>query len=127
MPQIDVILHFSSIAAAKGDSVIQQHYDAIEDAFAGDRVIPNLQVWRNSQDVNGVHTFLSGWFLLVSVDHPVPVLRDHPAVQVAIDRNLANARQPGAILKSNISAALLQDIRFQPVFAGSDYPWGNWA
>ncbi len=126
--QIDVVLKFASLAAAKADPVIQQHRDTVEDLFAEDRVIPNMQVWRASQDVNGVHTPLSGWFLLISLESGrIPnALRDHASVQVVINRDKANARQAGAIIRSTVSQALLQDLRFQPVFAGSDYPWGNW-
>lgn len=125
---IDVVLKFTSLAAAKADPVVQQHYDAIEDLFALDRVIPNVKVWRASQDVGGVHTYLSGWYALISLESGrIPnSLRDHEAVQVVIDRDKANARQPGAIIRSTVGAAVLQDIRFQPVFAGSDYPWGAW-
>jgi len=28
-------------------------------------------------------------------------------------------------LKNNLSNTLLQDIRFSPLFAGSNYPFGN--
>lgn len=126
--QIDVVLKFASLAAAKADPVIQRHYDAIQDLFAQDRVIPGLEVWRASQDVGSVHTLLPGWFLLISLESGrIPAaLRDHPAVQVVINRDRANARQAGAIIRSTVSQALLQDLRFQPVFAGADYPWGAW-
>ncbi len=129
MSQIDVVLKFTSLAAAKADPVVQQHYDAIENLFAQDRVIPGLQVWRASQDVGGAHTFLPGWFLLISLESGrIPnALRDHDAVQCVINRDKANARQAGAIIRKTVSDAVMQDLRFQPVFAGSDYPWGAWA
>jgi len=126
--QIDVVLKFASRAAARSDPIVSQHYDVMQDLFAQDRVIPDLKVWRMSQDVNGAHTMLPGWFLLVSLQSGrVPdALRDHPAVQIVINRDKANARQAGAIIRSTVSAALLQDLRFEPMFAGSDYPWGAW-
>jgi len=40
--------------------------------------------------------------------------------------NRANARQPGAVIRSTVGAAVLQDLRWEPVFAGSQYDWGNW-
>lgn len=126
--QIDVVLKFASLAAAKADPVVQQHYDALQDLFASDRVIPNVKVWRASQDVGSTHNYLAGWYMLVSLESGrVPnALRDHAAVQVVINRDKANARQPGAIIRSTVGAAVLQDLRFEPVFAGSDYPWNNW-
>lgn len=135
--QIDVVLKFASLAAAKADPVVQQHRDAIADLFAGDRVIPNLKVWRASQDVAGAdaegnptvtHNYLAGWYMLVSLESGrVPnALRDHAAVQVAINRDKASARQVGAIIRSTVGAVVLQDIRFEPVFSGSDPPWGAW-
>ena len=128
MSQVDAVLKFSSLAAAKADPVVQRYYDAVLDLFAESMLIPNVKVWRASQDVNGVHTFLSGWYALISIETkglPDDV-KNHAAIQVVIDRDKANARQVGAIIRSTVSAALLQDLRFQPVFAGSDYPWGAW-
>lgn len=129
MPQIDVILRFASLAAAKADASVRQHYDAIEDLFAGDRVIPNIKVWRASQDVAGTdgegnptvtHTYLTGWFVLVSLPRLVPALRDHAAVQVVING------ETNEIIRKTVTNAVMQDLRFEPVFAGRDYPWGNW-
>lgn len=135
--QIDVILRFASLAAAKADPVVQQHRDALADLFADDRVIPNLKVWRASQDTTGTdpegnptvtHNYLAGWYMLVSLESGrIPnALRDHAAVQVAINRDKANNRQTGAVIRSTVGAAVLQDLRFEPVFAGSDLPFGSW-
>lgn len=136
MPQIDVILKYASRAAALADLVAQTNIDNqnVRD-FLSDRAIPNLQVWRASQDVAGTdadgnptvtHNYLSGFFVLISLPRVVPALRDDAAVQVVIDRDKANAREAGAILKSTVGAAVLQDLRFSPVFAGADYPFGAW-
>ncbi len=133
--QIDVVLKFADVATAKADAVVLSHYDAVQDAFAGDRVIPNVKVWRTSQDVAGTdaqgnptvtHTYLPGFFVLISLPRVVPELRDHAAVQVVIDRDKANARQAGMILRKTVTNAVMQDLRWSPVFAGSDYPWGAW-
>lgn len=133
---IDGIFKFTDLTAAKSDPYVQSHMDQLHTLFMADRVIPGLQVWRASQDVIGTdaqgfpmvtHTFLTGWFVLVSVNRPIPSgLANHPALQVGIDVDLANSRTPGMILKNNIGGAILQDIRFSPVFAGRDFPWGNW-
>ena len=133
--QIDVILKFADMATAKADFVVASHYDAVQDAFAGDRVIPNVKVWRASQDVGGTdgqgnptvtHTFLPGYFVLISLPRVVPALRDHAAVQIVINRDKANARQAGMTLRKTVSDVVMQDLRFSPVFAGFDPPWGAW-
>lgn len=130
MAQIDVVLKFASLAAAKADPVVQQYRDVIDDLFNSDSVIPDVKVWRASQDVNGAHTFLSGYYLLVSLTSEqaskVSDLQNLTAVQFVVNRDKANARQAGAVIKANVSNAVLQDLRMQPVFAGSDYPWGAW-
>ncbi len=86
------------------------------------RTIPNLQVWRTSQDIGGVHSFLPGWFGMIMVPQTIPALTNHSALQLAIDREAISAGQPG-ILKCNVTA-ILQDLRFQPVPMGSQYPFG---
>jgi hypothetical protein len=138
MSQIDAMFKFASLAAAKADPVVQ-HYMALDDSqqaqFQLNIIIPGVQVWRASQDVVGTdtdgnptvtHTFLPGYFIFVSADHIIPELRDHPALQVAVDRDKMNARQVGMVLKTNITNTLLQDLRFQPIYAGMNPPWGAW-
>lgn len=139
MPQIDVMLKFASLAAAKADPVVQR-YTALDDAqqsqFMPDLVIPDVKVWRASQDVAGTdaegnsmvtHTYLTGYYVLVSLPQVVTALRDNPAVQVAVDRDKMNSRQTGMVLKSNVTTPVLQDLRFQPVYAGMNPPWGAWS
>lgn len=126
MPQYDAVLRFASLAAAKADPVVQQYYDAIMDRYRDDLVIPNLQVWRVSQDVGDVHTYDTGFCVLISAPRVIAAVRDHSALRFAVDRDKANARQAGAVLRLTVSNAVLQDTRFSPVFAGCDYPWGAW-
>lgn len=125
MPQIDVILRFTSRAAAKDDPAVRAYLRRNEadtdDDFAPDAIIPNVKVWRASQDVNGVHNYLAGFFVLVSLPRIVPALRDHDAVQVVINADT------NAVLRKTVSNAVMQDLRFEPVFAGSNYPFGNWS
>lgn len=131
---IDAILKFTDFATAKVDAVAQGYMDQAHALFNADQVIPNIKVWRISQDATGtdlngqpiiIHTFLSGWFCLISIVNIPNNLKNLGAIQFAYDRDLANARQP-CILKNNIGLPLVQDIRFAPVFMGSDLPWGNW-
>lgn len=71
------------------------------------------------------HTYLTGWYGCISLPPAgVPALINHPNLAVAIDRDLSAAGQV-AILKNNLSNTLLQDIRFSPLLAGSNYPFGN--
>lgn len=135
MPQIDVVLRFASLAAAKADPVVQQYRNQIEDLWAGDSVIPNVRVWRVSQDTYGIdaegnptvtHAYQSGWFALISLPRVVNALRDHAAVQFVVDRDKMNARQSGMVLRKTVNDATLNDFRFEPVFAGMNPPWGAW-
>lgn len=133
MAQFDAVLRFNTLAAAKADPDVQQHYNAILDFFAADRVA-RVDVWRASQDTvvpdgNGgssiVHSFMSGVFLLISMPRLVTSLRDNAAIQLVLNRDKMNAREAGFVVRSTISAGILQDIRFGPVFAGMDVPWAG--
>lgn len=127
MSQYDVVLKYASRAAAIAD--LAEHTGVDDQSvreFFGDRAIPNVKLWRASQDVGDVHTYLVGYFVLISLPRLVPALRDNAAVQLVIDRDKANARQAGAIIRSTVGQAVLQDIRMSPVFAGSDFPFGAW-
>ena len=133
--QIDVVLKFADrpTAIADATAVLDTYVDADGDGlrhFLPNHVIENVKVWRASQDVGGVHTYLAGWFCLISLPSEqaakLAPLQNHPAVTVVINRDKANAGQVGAIIRSTVSNAILQDLRMSPVFAGSDYPWGAW-
>lgn len=128
---IDYFFKFLTEAAAIADAAGSIYYTSTA-KWNADRVVPDLQIWRNSQDVAGplvngvptiVHTLLTGWFGVVSLDHIDATLLNHAALQVALDRDKAAAGLP-AILKSNVTTAMLNDLRFQPVFAGASYPFG---
>jgi hypothetical protein len=129
---IDYILKFASEAAAK--TALSSRLKIGE--WPLDYCLPGITMWRESQDVAGTdvdgnptitHTPLTGYFIQASLDRVLPALRDLAAVQVVVDEELARARRPGAIIKSNVSNAILQDLRWSPVFAGRDNPWGTWA
>lgn len=123
---IDYFFKFSTEAVAIADASGTLYYAGA--SWDLNCVAPNLQVWRVSQDVSDgqggfIHTYLTGWYGCVSLDHTDSTLVNHPSLQIAIDRTKAALGQV-AILKSNLGA-VLQDIRFSPVFAGSNYPFGN--
>ena len=135
---IDYFFHFSSEAVAIADAsgtIYHRPADVpnnIPAMWNPDRVTPGLQIWRNSLDTSGgldsfgnnivVHHYLTGWYGCVSLDHQDATLLAHAGLQLAIDRDLSAAGQV-AIIKSNVGVAL-QDLRFSPVFAGSNYPFG---
>jgi len=129
--QIDCVAKWTDKATAMADAqaVLQTSLDGqgVRQWLASN--VMEIQPWRDSQDTldsdgNVVHHPLSGYFVLISLDHVMPALRDEPAIQVCIDRDKMNAGQGGFVLKSNVSNAILQDIRFG-VFAGMNVPWGG--
>lgn len=119
---IDYIAKFADQATAMADATFVAQ--VVGGDWLRDHCTP-ITVWRNSQDVGGVHTPLAGFFVLISLNNIVPALRDHAAIQLVIDSDKAAARQAGMVIKSNVSGAILQDIRLQPIFAGRDYPFGG--
>lgn len=130
---IDSVLNFISAQAARNDPVLSAHLDQLQ-AWRGSYVIPGVRLWRASQDVTTVidgtpsvlHSYMSGWSILIALQGVAPGLLGHPNLQFMVDRERAAARSPGMIVRSNVTQAVMQDLRFEPVFAGSDYPWGAW-
>lgn len=121
---IDYFFKFATEAVAIADAAGSIYYSVGDSQWNLYRVIPGLQIWRNSLDVAGVHTFLTGWYGVISLDSINNTLVNHAGLQLAIDREKSKAGQV-AIIRSNLTNAVLQDLRFQPVFAGSNYPFGN--
>jgi hypothetical protein len=131
---IDALLNFTSLAAAKADPVLLAHMDQLQ-AWRGSYVLPDVKSWRVSQDVAGTdadgnpkvtHVYRTGWTLMISLPQVVPALFNHAALIVMIDRDRVIANQTGQILKANVTTPVMQDTRWEPVFAGVEYPWGNW-
>lgn len=129
---IDYILKFASEDAAK--TALASRLSRDEKGvlhWPSEYCLPGLTVWRDSQDTidaegNTIHTPLTGFFILVSLDRVLPALRDAAAVHVVVDRDKAVARDKTAVIKSNVSVAILKDLRWSPVYQGSDNPWGTW-
>lgn len=91
-----------------------------------DYCLPGIQIWQSSLDnADGSHNYVSGFIVMCSFKRVIPALVNLAQVQIVIDRDLARQRAAGAVIKSNVSNAVLQDLRFSPVVAGSDYPFGN--
>lgn len=120
--QIDYYLKFADEATAL--SALQNFTNRAD--WPTDYCIPNIQLWRNSQDNgDGSHNYLNGFFVLCSFNRNVNAFTNLAAVQVVIDRDKANQRLAGGVIKSNVSNLILQDIRIAPVFQGTDLPYGN--
>lgn len=139
---IDYFFQFANEAAAIANASGSIYYTVASSSSSSgfpraggwnqDRVVPGLQIWRASQDVANpsslgggfTHTMLPGWYGCISIPSVDNTLVNHANLQIAIDRDLSAAGGT-AILRSNVSSGVLQDLRFQPVFAGSNYPFGN--
>lgn len=138
MSDYDCIMMWDTKAAALADAVAILSNTSLDAQGARDwlrdHVIPDLQVWRNSLDTTTtdaqgntivVHSYIAKYFALISLTHRVAAIESDPALVLALDRDKMNARQAGFVLFSAYSNAILQDIRFQPVFLGMDVPWGG--
>jgi len=116
---IDYFFKWTDEAAAKADAfAIAQRFN-VNGQWLQDHVLPNVQAWRPSQDVGGVHTFLIGWFAVVATNQPVPILTNAAALAFALDRD-----GPPYVIKNNIGA-VITDVAVSPIFAGSHYPIGG--
>jgi hypothetical protein len=122
MTQVDCILRFNNEADAL--AAVDLIEEKTEDGWSQDHVM-SVTVTRISTGVP-----IAGFFLWVSLTIEQAIrwqrLRDNAAVQLVINRDKANAREAGAIIKSTVGAALLQDILIEPVYAGCDWPFGGW-
>lgn len=87
-------------------------------------VLPNMQAWRLSQDVTNpdgsiTHTFLTGWYCVVSTKGINQQLLNDPNLAFALDRD-----GPPYVIKNNMGA-VITNLGFQPIFVGSHYPIGG--
>jgi hypothetical protein len=134
---IDYLFSYPDAGAAK------RAYDAlctalglpVGDDYRRQSTIDNVKVWRPSDDTTEmvgdppttrvVHTYLQGYWVLIAADKAEPVLADDMALEFALDRDACNAGQP-FIVGNNIGEEI-NDIAFEPMFAGSNYPVGGYA
>jgi hypothetical protein len=136
---IDYFFRWNNVAAAKQDALMMaEHLGAADKDGARnwmhDHVLPNVKAWRPSQDTftTGLmgeqvvtHNYLSGWFAIIAVEGKIPKLLNATALSFALDRDACNAGKP-FVVKNNIGATI-NDVACEPVFAGSNYPMGNYA
>ena len=132
---IDYFCHWTSEDAAKQDAVRLRNYfgvgsSATIQTWYTNQFLPNVQAWRPSQDVTTIsslgspivtHSYLTGWFGILALDHIEPVIINDNSLAFALDRD-----GPPYVIKNNIGA-VLQDVACAPIFAGSHYPLGGWS
>lgn len=128
MTQIDYFGRWTDEQAAKQDAYrLRQYFGTDGGTTVTDwylhQFLPNVKVWRPSQDTdtppNVVHTYLTGWFGILSLDHIETVIINDNSLAFALDRN-----GPPYVIKNNIGA-VINDIAVSPIFAGSHYPLGG--
>lgn len=124
MSQVDYFFRWASEADAKTDAIMLADYLNVLPGglrgWARDKVLPDVKAWRPSQDIGGVHTYLTGWFAIVSLQSQVQVLLNATALAFAMNRD-----GPPYIIKNNIGS-IITDIACEPIFCGSHYPIGGY-
>ena len=137
---IDYILRYDDEAAAKADAEVLADAMGVPSAEDWQRqhTIPDVQAWQPTQDTievvpptegmpaheRTVHSYIAGYFVAVALDREERVLLDAPALQFALDREACNIGKP-FVIRNNIGQ-LIQDIAWEPMFAGSSYPLGGY-
>lgn len=125
---IDYFFRWATEADAKQDAIMLANYLSGVSSlgiriWAHDKVLPNVQVWRPSQDTISsgvvVHNYLSGWSAIVALPSPVAVLLNATALSFALNRD-----GPPYVIKNNIGS-VITDVACSPIFAGSHYPIGG--
>lgn len=134
--QIDYLFTCASEAACIADPALASYYTPANadgpGAWRGDVVIPNVQVWDTRQDVSSTdadgdlivtHTYLTGFWLVVSIAGGNAALAGDANLVLAADRDAANAGRPFVLFSSQPEGSL-SFFQLSPTFAGSKYPFG---
>lgn len=130
----DYFFKFTNEAQAKAAAeMLAGHYDTTI-GWLFSHVVTNVQAWRPSQDVSGTdaegkpkvtHTYLTGWFAIVSIESPapIPLLMNAGSLQFAINRTKLDAGQTPFVVKNNI-AGVITDVAVSPI-TSPNYPIGG--
>lgn len=122
---IDYFFRWANETEARIDALALAEFLSLDLGFGRHwlqgHVLPNIQVWRPSQDVGGIHSYLTGWFAVVATAQPRDLLLNASALAFALNRN-----GPPYVLKNNIGA-IITDVACSPIFAGSHYPIGGYS
>ncbi len=129
MTQVDYFAKWNSEAEAKQDAMrLRQYFGTDGGTIVKDwylhQFLPNVQVWRPSQDVHNpdgsvTHVLLAGWFGILSLDHIETVIINDNSLAFALNRD-----GPPYVIKNNIGG-IINDVAVSPIFAGSHYPLGG--
>jgi hypothetical protein len=127
---IDYFCRWTSEAAAKQDAMRLRNYfgsdgaTVIKDWYLH-QFLPDVKAWRPSQDTgvypNLVHTYLTGWFGILALDHIEDVIINDNSIAFALARE-----GPPYIIKNNIGS-IITDVAVEPIFSGSHYPLGGFS
>ena len=129
MSYYDFFCRWADEAAAKQDAERLAQYFGHPQVSDWRRnwFLPNVKAWRPSQDTlttdlppRVIHTYLTGWFGILALDHLEDVILNDNSVAFVLDRN-----GPPYIIKNNIGT-VIQDVAVSPIFAGSHYPMGGY-
>lgn len=126
---IDYFFRWTTEADAKQDALMLADYLHVSSSglrdWARDRVLPDVKVWRPSQDIISsgavVHSYLAGWSAIVALAQPRDILTNASALAFALNRE-----GPPYVIKNNIGA-IISDVACEPIFAGSHYPIGGYS
>jgi hypothetical protein len=134
---IDYLFSYPNAGAAKAG------YDALCTAlglpvsaeYRRQSTIANVKVWHPSEDTTTmvgnppiakvVHEYLQGYWILIAADKAEAVLADDMQLEFALDRDACNKGLP--FIAGNNIGSEIDDLAFEPMFAGSTYPLGGWA
>lgn len=137
---IDYLLAFASEAIAKADPIVGSYWtlDGLSDiagSWRGDVCIPGVFVWAPTLDIITTdpitgfsiinHTpYDNQWRIVIALPQQDMSLSGSEACELVADRDAANKGLP-FILQSNLSDSDLEQLLLEPVFAGSNYPFGK--
>lgn len=131
---IDHLMAFADEATAKSDAVVGTYWNATAASWDLSRCIPGLFVWAPAADTTATdgqgnmivthHAYDGLWRINIALPVRNAALCALPSCHLVTDRDAANAGQP-FVLQSVLTDVQLAALMIQPVFAGSNYPFGN--
>jgi len=129
---IDYFAKWANEAEAKQDAYrLRQYFGSDGGTVVKDwylhQFLPNVQVWRPSQDVINTdgtvtHTYLAGWFGILALDHIENVILNDNSLAFCLNRD--GGAGVAYVIKNNIGG-IINDVAVSPIFAGSHYPLGG--
>lgn len=135
---IDHLLAFDSEVTAQSDSIVGAYWVSDSQGagtWRSDVCIPGVFVWAPTLDIITTdpitgfsivnHTpYDNQWRIVIALPQQDMVLSGSAACELVADRDAANKGLP-FILQSNLSDSDLEQLLLEPVFAGSNYPFGK--